>query len=55
MFRTQEALGGTVVASDRKVIKEVLRLQDILLSVNQANEEASKILQVVLSSTTLIP
>ncbi|KJA22747.1 hypothetical protein HYPSUDRAFT_40536 [Hypholoma sublateritium FD-334 SS-4] len=39
MFRIQEALGWTVVASDRKVITEVLRLQDISFSANQANEE----------------
>lgn len=46
MFRIQEALGWTVVASDRKVIEEILRLQDISFSANQANEEASYLLVI---------
>lgn len=46
MFRIQEALGWTVVASDRKVIEEMLRLQDISFSANQANEEASYLLVI---------
>ncbi len=41
MFRIREASGWLVVASNRKVVEEMLRFGDISFSFYQANEEAS--------------